>query len=129
MYILRRSILPKMYIFLLSITYQLVKATGQNAYSFQALVVSIILFKAFHIVTRNQKQQKKKNWRLLRYFLKQGVSHRKDKSKGGMILLLLLMLIACAAILWVLWALGGIFALVLGIVFGVGILSLILRDS
>lgn len=122
----------KMYSFILSFAYQFVKATSQFSLLNQAmhvLAVAGILFGSFMVFSRTRKRRGKQSLRLLRHYFTKRIVQKREKSKGGVIFLLLLMLIACVAILWVLWALGGIFALILGIVLGVGILSLILKDQ
>ena len=96
--------------------------------SASVLVFALSVFGVLELYQQKSNKRRKLKWQLLRFYMKQTAAAKKQKADGTTIFLLILMLIACVAILWVLWALGGIFALILGIVFGVGILSLVLRD-
>lgn len=77
----------------------------------------------------SKKQKQKLKWQFLKSGLKKLFRSKKDKGGGAVFFLLFLLLIAGAAVLWVLWELGGIFALILGIVGGLALLSLILKTK
>jgi Flp pilus assembly protein TadB len=77
----------------------------------------------------SKKQKRKIKWQFLKEGFKNTFKKKKEKGNGSTILLLLLLLIGGLAVLWILWELGGVFALILGIVGALGLLSLILKSD
>jgi hypothetical protein len=80
-------------------------------------------------VVLSKKQKRKLKWQFFKEGMRKLLHRKKGNGKGAGIFMVLLFLIACAAILWVLWELTGIFGLILGIVGGLGILSLIFKKD
>jgi fatty acid desaturase len=92
----------------------------------ELLLAALVTNETFQL---SRKQKRKLKWEFVSQMFKRKLCFKKEKGKGGMLVVLLLLLIACAAVLWILWELGGIFALILGIVFGLGLLTLIFRKD
>jgi hypothetical protein len=78
------------------------------------------------ITKQSHKQLVRRKWLALKLIVKNRLSKKREKGGGSMVLLLLLLIIGGGAILWILWALGGWFALILGIVGMLGVISLLL---
>ena len=78
------------------------------------------------VTKQSHKKLVKRKWLALKLIVKSRLNKKREKGEGSMVLLLLLLIIGGAAVLWILWALGGWFALILGIVGMLGMISLIL---
>ncbi len=94
--------------------------------------LAALLFAAFGVFQSSkltQRQYRKLKWQAAKEFLKSKFSRKREKGEGSGLFLIILLLIAGVAVLWILWELGGIFALILGIVGALALISLILRTK